>query len=89
MNKPPIQETILRLLAIVAPDADVTALQPKVSFRDQLEIDSIDFLHLMMALEKAFKVTIPDIDDPKLSTLQGCMDYLGVQLAVTEAGAAT
>ena len=89
IHKTPIQETILRLLAIIAPDADVTSLQPKVSFHDQIEIDSIDFLQLMIALEKAFKVTIPDIDYPKLSTLQGCMEYLAAQLAATEACTAT
>ena len=79
MNKQPIKDTVLRILATIAPDADLTTLQPKVSFRDQLDIDSIDFLRLMMALEKALKVTILDIDYPKLSTLQGCVDYLAGQ----------
>lgn len=79
MNKQPIKHAVLRILATIAPDADLTTLQPKVSFRDQLDIDSIDFLHLMIALEKALKVTILDIDYPKLSTLQGCVDYLAGQ----------
>ena len=90
MNKQPIKDTVLRTLATIAPDADLTTLQPKVSFRDQLDIDSIDFLRLMMELEKALKVTILDFDYPKLSTLQGCMDYLDAQLATaTDECAAT
>ena len=83
MNKQQIKETVLRILATVAPDADLTSLQPKVSFHDQFDIDSIDFLRLMMELEKALKVTILDFDYPKLSTLQGCVDYLAAQLAAT------
>ena len=80
MNKQPIiKDTVLGILATIAPDADLSTLQPKVSFRDQLDIDSIDFLCLMMALEKSLKVTILDIDYPKLSTLQGCVDYLAEQ----------
>ncbi|MFO1430820.1 MAG: phosphopantetheine-binding protein [Candidatus Competibacteraceae bacterium] len=84
MNKQSIKDTVLRILATIAPDADLTSLQPKVSFHDQLDIDSIDFLRLMMELEKALKVTILDFDYPKLSTLQGCVDYLAEQLTATE-----
>ena len=83
MNKQQIKEAALRILATIAPDADLTSLQPKVSFHDQLDIDSIDFLRLMMELEKALKVTILDFDYPKLSTLQGCVDYLAAQLVAT------
>jgi acyl carrier protein len=89
MNKQQIKDTVLRILATIAPDADLTSLQPKVSFHDQLDIDSIDFLRLMMELEKALKVTILDFDYPKLSTLQGCVDYLAAQLAATEECALT
>jgi len=88
MNKQQIKETVLRILATIAPDADLQSLQPKVSFHDQLDIDSIDFLRLMMELEKALKATILDFDYPKLSTLQGCVDYLAAQLAATEECAA-
>jgi len=84
MNKQQIKEVVLRILATIAPDADLNSLQPKVSFHDQFDIDSIDFLRLMMELEKALKVTILDFDYPKLSTLQGCVDYLVKQLVVTE-----
>jgi len=84
MNKQQIKEVVLRILATIAPDADLNSLQPKVSFHDQFDIDSIDFLRLMMELEKTLKVTILDFDYPKLSTLQGCVDYLVKQLVVTE-----
>lgn len=76
-----IRATILRVPSEVAPNADVSDVNPNVSFHDQFEIDSIDFLRLMTSLEKELQVTILDFDYPKLSTLQGCEDYLRPQLA--------
>ena len=80
MNKQQIREAVLRILATIAPDADIKSVDPNVSFHDQFEIDSIDFLRLMLALEKELEVTIADYDYPKLSTLAGCISYLAEQL---------
>jgi acyl carrier protein len=85
MEKQQIRETVLRLLMSIAPDADTQTIKPNVSFHDQLEIDSIDFLRLMTALEQELQVEIPDLDFPKLSTLQGCVNYLAEKLVDTEA----
>ena len=76
MNNEQIRTTILRTLSDVAPNVDTKALKPDISFHDQLELDSIDFLRLMMNLEKELNVTIFDFDYPKLSTLNGCEHYL-------------
>lgn len=82
MNKQQIKEIVLQVLATIAPEADLASLRPNVSFHDQLDIDSIDFLRLMLELEKALPVAIADFDYPQLSTLQGCVDYLAKQLTV-------
>lgn len=79
-NHEPIRETILRVLGDVAPNADTQVIAPDISFHDQLELDSIDFLRLMMSLEKELNVTIFDFDYPKLSTLKGCEHYLTERL---------
>lgn len=71
-----IRETILRVLNDVVPNADAQEINPDISFHDQLELDSIDFLRLMMSLEKEMGITIFDFDYPKLSTLKGCEHYL-------------
>jgi len=47
-----------------------------VSFRDQLDIDSVDFLNFVLALEQRLGRTIPQLDYPRLSTLDGCVAYL-------------
>ncbi|MBK8752204.1 MAG: acyl carrier protein [Candidatus Competibacteraceae bacterium] len=85
MNAPSqeqIRETILRTLSEVVPDANAQTLNPDISFHDQIELDSIDFLRLMMSLEKEMSVAIFDFDYPKLSTLKGCERYLVERLAV-------
>ncbi len=81
-NHERIRETILRILGDVAPNADTRAIDPDISFHDQIELDSIDFLRLMMHLEKEMNVTIFDFDYPKLSTLKGCERYLTERLAL-------
>lgn len=77
MSKPEtLNALVLATLGAVAPEADVRSLDGQRSFRDQLEIDSVDFLNFVMALEQALNIRIPEIDYPKLSSLNGCLAYL-------------
>ena len=71
-----IRQTVLRILGEIAPEADLTALTPGVSFRDQLDIDSMDFLNFVITIHKAFGVEIPEADYPKYATLDGCVEQL-------------
>jgi acyl carrier protein len=74
-----IRQTVLRLLGEIAPEADLTALKPAVSFRDQLDIDSMDFLNFVIMIHKTFGVEIPEADYPKYGTLNGCVEQLSVK----------
>ncbi|MEW6544891.1 MAG: phosphopantetheine-binding protein [Nitrospirota bacterium] len=71
-----IKSTVLRVLGEIAPEADLSSLKPDVSFRDQLDIDSMDFLNFVIALHETLRVEIPEADYPKLATLNGCVEYL-------------
>jgi acyl carrier protein len=71
-----IRATVLRTLGEIAPEADLSILEPDVSFRDQLDVDSMDLLNFVIALHAALHVEIPEADYPKLATLDGCVDYL-------------
>ncbi|HLK09787.1 MAG TPA: phosphopantetheine-binding protein [Candidatus Binatia bacterium] len=71
-----IRATVLRLLGDVAPEADLAALRPDAPLREQLDLDSMDFLNLMIAIHEAFGVEIPEADYPRLATLDGCVEYL-------------
>lgn len=74
------------------PEAALTRLKPDVSFRDQLDIDSMDFLNSVIALDEELDVRIRESDYPKLSTLDACAELLSSWTTIkenvlTEAGA--
>lgn len=71
-----IKDTVLRLLGEIAPEADLTAVKPDVSFRDQLDLDSMDFLNFVILLHKTFGRDIPESDYPQYATLNGCVERL-------------
>jgi acyl carrier protein len=71
-----IQGTILRLLGDIAPEADLASLRSDLNLRDQLDIDSMDFLNFVISLHKTFEIAIPETDYPRLSTLEGCVAYV-------------
>ena len=80
MTEGEIRETVLRALCEIAPEADPGALAPDVSFRDQLDLDSMDFLNFAIALHEELGVEIPEADYPKLATLDGCVEYLAAAM---------
>lgn len=81
MNRDQLKETVLRLLGAIAPDVDLAAVEPDVEFRDQFDFDSMDFLNFAIALHKELKIDIPEIDYPKIGTLNGCLAYVEQALA--------
>jgi acyl carrier protein len=76
MTRDEIRTTVLRTLGEIAPEADLSTLEGGVSFRDQLDVDSMDLLNFVIALHAMLHVDIPEADYPKLATLDGCVDYL-------------
>jgi acyl carrier protein len=76
MSTDEIKAAVLRTLARIAPEADLDALVPDVEFRDQLDIDSFDFLTFIIGLDEAVGVDVPEADYPRLATLNGAVAYL-------------
>ena len=76
MTKDEISATVLRILGEIAPEADFNRLKPDVNFRDQLDIDSMDFLNFVIALDEELHVTIPESEYPKLFSLDSAVDFL-------------
>lgn len=85
MTRDEIRATVLRILGEIAPEADLTRLQPDVSFRDQLDIDSMDFLNFVIALDEELDVRISESDYPKLSNLDACVEFLSSRNTAREA----
>lgn len=80
MTDDELRKLVLDALAGVAPVLDPATLKPDKSLRDQLDIDSMDFLNFMIALHEALGIDIPEADQPKLATLDGAVAYLGAKL---------
>ena len=76
MNNVDLRSRVLEALAGIAPEADVNKLRPNISIREQLDIDSMDFLNFVIAVHTALNVDIPERDYPKLTTIDGCVAYL-------------
>jgi acyl carrier protein len=76
MTEEEIRTAILDTLGEIAPEADLATLEPDVGFRDQLDIDSMDFLNFVIALHERLGVDIPEVDYAKLDTLDHAVEYL-------------
>ena len=76
MTKDEIKATVLRILGEIAPEADLNSLKPDINFRDQLDIDSMDFLNFVIALDAELHVTIPESEYQKLFSLDSAVDFL-------------
>jgi acyl carrier protein len=64
------------IIAQIAPDEDTSGLLPDVRLREQIELDSMDFLDIVMELRKLYGVQVPEKDYGELATLAGCVRYL-------------
>ncbi len=68
------------IINTIAPDEDVTSLDPAERLRDQIELDSMDFLDIVMELRKRYGVQVPEEDYKALASLDGCVSYLAPKL---------
>ena len=71
-----IRKVILDILSRIQPDEDLSGLVDDVPFREQLELDSMDFLDIVMELRKQYRVQIPEEDYENLATMAGTVSYL-------------
>lgn len=71
-----IRAALLDTLGAIAPEADLDAIAPDKPLRDQLDIDSYDFLNVVIHLHETLGVDIPEADYGKLATLNSTIDYL-------------
>ena len=63
-----VKEAVIQIINEVAPDEDTSDLEMEVSLREQLELDSMDFLDIVMELRKRHKIEVPPEDYPNLET---------------------
>jgi acyl carrier protein len=76
MTPSDVRATVLRVLARLAPEADLTSLRGDVPLRSELDIDSVDFLNFVIELDRELAVGVPEADYGQLATLDGAVAYL-------------
>jgi acyl carrier protein len=80
MTPAEIREEILDILSDIAPDEDLSQIVDATPFREQLELDSMDFLDIVMELRKRHRIQIPEEDYKELASLQSTVAYLEPRL---------
>lgn len=76
-----VRQIVIDIIADIAPDEDLAGIKDDVSLREQIELDSMDFLDIVMELRKRHKIEVPAEDYPKLNTMSGCVEYLTPKFA--------
>ena len=71
-----IRTVIVDILERIAPDEDLSNLDDGVPFREQMELDSMDFLDIVMELRKQYRVQIPESDYEQLISMKSTVNYL-------------
>jgi acyl carrier protein len=82
MTESDIRTVLKEELGNIAPEMDFQKLDPAADLRDALDIDSMDFLNFVIAVHRRLRVDIPELDYPKLITLDGAVGYLKAKLGV-------
>lgn len=76
MNEVEAKSLVLDVLGGIAPEADLASLRGNAVMRDELDLNSMDFLNFIAALHGRTKMDIPEGDYTKLFTLDGAVAYL-------------
>jgi len=77
MDERECRARILEQLQRIAPEIDAASLDARQPLRDQVDLDSMDWLNFLIALSKAFQVEIPESVYERMRTLEDLVRYLG------------
>ncbi len=76
MTSEEIRGVILEIIEDIDEDADLENLKADQPLREQLDLDSMDFLDIVMELRKRYKLQVPEEDYPELASLDSTVAYL-------------
>jgi len=79
VNDQEIRDTVIAVLHRIAPEVDAAGIDPGANLREEVDLDSVDFLNFVIGLHEKSGVAIPEADYPKLLTLDGCVAYLSAR----------
>ena len=76
MTKEEIKSVLMEIVAEIIPDEDLTNLKDDIPIREQVELDSMDFLDIIMELRKRYRIEVPEDDYMQLATIDSSVAYL-------------
>ncbi|MGB0184789.1 MAG: acyl carrier protein [Opitutales bacterium] len=76
MTEDQVKQIVIDIINEIAPDEDTSGLKDEIALREQMDLDSMDFLDIVMELRKQHGIEVPEADYPELASLQSCADYL-------------
>ncbi len=79
-----VRKLVLDIIHDIAPDEDLSDVKADVRLRDQLDLDSMDFLDIVMELRKRHQIEVPEDDYSELGSLASCGEYLHPLMADKE-----
>lgn len=80
MDSSQIRSTAVSILGTIAPEIDPQQIDASRPLREQVDLDSMDWLNFLVALHQQFKVEIPESDYARLVTLDDVVNYLSVRI---------
>lgn len=83
MNREDVRTAVREAISKYAPEADLSALPQDAVIREELDLDSMDFLNVVTELHQKLRVDVPEADYGKMATLGSCVDYLCSRLGVS------
>jgi acyl carrier protein len=76
MTKEEVKSVLMEIVAEIIPDEDLTNLKGDIPIREQVELDSMDFLDIIMELRKRYGIEVPEDDYIHLATVDSSVAYL-------------
>ena len=76
MTKEEVRRAVVSILEDIAPDEDLSSIKDDVTLREQIDLDSMDFLDIVMELRKRFNIEVPESDYQELVSMDSCIQYL-------------
>ena len=76
MTREEVRRAVVNILEDIAPDEDLSSIKDDVTLREQMDLDSMDFLDIVMELRKRFSIEVPESDYQELASMDSCIQYL-------------
>jgi len=83
MQEQEIRRGVLALLQRIAPELEPAQLDGGLALRDQVDLDSMDFLNFLISIHEQYRIDIPEADYEKLVSLDDIVAYLRARLSAS------